>query len=283
MLPIPDFSIDNDRLIAADGKPVPFKKSPNQGGTLRSQYLVMHYTAGRSAESSIDWLTNPRARASAHLVISRTGEVTQLVPFDRIAWHAGTSEWQGLVGLDRHSIGIELDNAGKLQRRSSGWYAWFDRPYPDGEVLEATHRHEQAPAGWHTFPEVQLSVSIGVATAIVRHYGLLDVIGHDDVSPYRKVDPGPAFPMASFRSQVMGRMAEDELHFRTSDNLNIRYGPGVTFETLPGSPLPTGTEVLVLQSSNGWQFVEVLADVEHEGCGLRGWVSGRYLERIAED
>ena len=71
----------------------------------------MHYTAGASAESSIDWLTNPDARASAHVLIARDGGITQLVPFDRRAWHAGRSRWKDRTGLNGWSFGIELDNA----------------------------------------------------------------------------------------------------------------------------------------------------------------------------
>ncbi|MEM9930985.1 MAG: N-acetylmuramoyl-L-alanine amidase [Bacteroidota bacterium] len=281
MLQIPNFDIKNHRLIQENGKPVTYRASPNRGSKLTPQYLVMHYTAGRDAASSISWLTNPASRASAHLVIGRDGEITQLVPFNRKAWHAGRSEWNGLVGLNHHAIGIELDNAGRLTRRASGWYTWFGHLYPEGEVVEATHKNEDEPAGWHTFPEVQLLTAIGAASAIMQHYELLDVVGHDDVSPIRKSDPGPAFPMTSFRSRVIGRNEEDELKFVTTGNLNIRYGPGVSFDTLPGSPLPEGTQVLVLHSNSGWQYVEVLEELEHEGCGLRGWVSGRFLERVS--
>jgi N-acetylmuramoyl-L-alanine amidase len=115
--------INDHRLLNDDGTPVPFAPSPNMGGEVQHEYLVMHFTAGRSAEESIDWLTKEEAKASAHVVIGRDGSITQLVPFDRVAWHAGASSWEGLQGLNKYSLGIELDNAGRLTRQGNGWRA----------------------------------------------------------------------------------------------------------------------------------------------------------------
>ena len=91
--------ISNGRLCHDDGTPYNYRESPNKRGLLKPSYLVIHYTAGRNAASTINWLTNPDARASAHIVIGRDGSITQLVPFNRIAWHAGTSQWEGLSGM----------------------------------------------------------------------------------------------------------------------------------------------------------------------------------------
>jgi len=102
------------RLRKDDGNPYPFVPSPNKGGKAEPKYLVMHYTATPDLEVAIRSLINPKRKASAHLVIGRDGSITQLVPFDRVAWHAGASSWDGLKGLNRYSLGIELENAGKL-------------------------------------------------------------------------------------------------------------------------------------------------------------------------
>jgi len=78
------------KLCDNAGNSVPFQESPNKSGTLTPEYLVMHYTAGSSASSSINWLCNPDARASAHLVIGRDGDITQLVRWcDPAAARAG--------------------------------------------------------------------------------------------------------------------------------------------------------------------------------------------------
>lgn len=201
--------ITDHRLCEDDGTPVAFVESPNVGGAVEHEFLVMHYTAGRNAEQSIAWLARPEARASAHIVIDRDGEITQLVPFDRIAWHAGRSEWLGRAGLNRYSLGIELDNAGRLTRQGGHWRAWFGDEYADEDVVEATHKHESAASGWHAYSPVQIDAALAAASLLFNHYGLRDVLGHDDIAPGRKSDPGPAFPMASFRGRIVGR-GEDE-------------------------------------------------------------------------
>ncbi len=106
-------SIKDDRLV---GSEVSFVETPNKGGDLSPRYLVFHYTAGRSATSSINWLTNPESKASAHLVLARDGTITQLAPFNIKTWHAGLSHWDGLSGLNSSSIGIEMDNAGPRRK-----------------------------------------------------------------------------------------------------------------------------------------------------------------------
>lgn len=271
--------IKNHRLHDSQGKALPFEKSPNvSSGTLEPRYLVMHYTAGSSARESIDWLVNKAARASAHLVVDRNGEITQLVPFNRVAWHAGPSSWEGLVGLNRHSIGIELDNAGRLERKGNGWQAWFGKTYPDKEVMEAVHKHEEEPAGWHVYPTEQLEAALEAALTIVRKYDLLDVVGHEDISPGRKTDPGPAFPMGSFRARIYGREDDRPSFFETSTALNIRKGPGTGHEKLAAGPLPQGTRVLILDQEGSWRFVDVEGEVGGEN-DVQGWVHGGFLRR----
>lgn len=266
------------RLHTDDGTPIPYRESPNRGGAVAHEYLVMHFTAGSSAESSIRWLTNGRARASAHVVIARDGSVTQLVPFDRVAWHAGPSAWEGRAGLNRYSLGIELDNAGPLQRAGGHWRSWFGTIYPKEEVLEATHKHENAPRGWHLFPPEQIEAAADVAALLMEKYELVDVIGHDDIAPDRKVDPGPAFPMGSFRSRVIGRSADETPTYRTTTHLNIRSGPGTRHECVLDQPLPPGTRLTVLDTRAQWRFVDV-SDVVHDVMDLQGWVHGHYIER----
>jgi N-acetylmuramoyl-L-alanine amidase len=197
--------IANHRLI--DGETVTFVGTANQSAGIRPLYLVMHYTAGLGLDGAVAWLRNPAAKASAHLVIGRDGRIVQMVAFNRRAWHAGLSRWGDIEGLNAYAIGIELDNAGRLQRRGDG--AWVHpvsgRVVPASEVIEAQHKAEPRPAGWHAFTEPQLSAAEAVARVLHDRYGFIDVLGHDDIAPGRKVDPGPAFPMGSFATQVMGR------------------------------------------------------------------------------
>ncbi len=198
--------ISNHLLVADEGESVQFKKSPNQSSLISPIYLVMHFTAGLTLDGAVSWFLNPEAQASAHLVISRDGQIVQMVAFNRKAWHAGQSTWGNLNSMNQYSIGIELVNAGKLRKRSDGrWVNWANNTIPDDEVTVATHKTEVAPTGWHEYTEAQINSAIKVSSLLNRAYHFTDVLGHEDISPGRKVDPGPLFPLNSFRSIVLGR------------------------------------------------------------------------------
>lgn len=198
--------IEKHLLVAEDGDNLAFDKSPNQSASMSPIYLIMHYTAGTTLDGAVEWFKKEEAKASAHIVIGRDGKIVQMVPFDKRAWHAGESAWGNLVGMNKYSIGIELVNAGKLRRRADGnWVNWANNVIPESEVTEATHKSESSSAGWHEYTEVQINAAIKVATLLNATYKFTDVLGHEDVSPGRKVDPGPLFPINSFRSIVLGR------------------------------------------------------------------------------
>jgi N-acetylmuramoyl-L-alanine amidase len=270
----------NHRLCKDDGTSCDYRRSPNQSGPIEPEYLIMHYTAGRNAQSSINWLVNPQASASAHLVIGADGGITQLVALNRKAWHAGPSQWGGRVGLNSFSIGIELDNPGLLTRRATGWFTWWGDSVDDMNVVEAIHKNGGPLRGWHAYSGAQLEVAMDVASLLVRRYELRDVVGHDDIAPGRKVDPGPAFPMDSFRARVIGRKDDDPELFETIVGLNIRVGAGTQHEKLPVSPLPTGTRLEVVAQQGSWRLVDVLDSVKGE-TDVQGWVHGRYIRRVA--
>ena len=272
--------IIDHRLCKDDGTPYPYVASPNIGDKIEHEYLVMHYTAGRTAAGAVQWLTNPVAEASAHLVIGRDGSITQLVPFDTVAWHAGASSWEGRVGLNHYSIGIEMDNAGRLTRHGDNWRAWFGADYPDSDVIEAVHKNEAEPCGWHLYTPEQIEVVFEVATLLMQEYKLLDMIGHDDIAPRYKSDPGPAFPMQNLRARVLGRRADEPVIYETTDALNIRSGPGTEYGALEGSPLPTGTRLVILDRAGVWALVDVQDTIE-EIMDLQGWVHTRYIQRVA--
>lgn len=200
----PAFAVAAHRLLA-DGRPVPFRPSPHGGSPIRPAYLVLHYTAGLTAASAIGWFLDPKAKASAHLVIGRDGAVTQMMPFDRSAWHAGVSAWAGLTGLNSHSIGIEMVNAGKLVRGpAGGWRTWTGEPVPEADVLVARHRNEPAEAAWHRYSEAQVATVTAIGAALHAAYRFKGVVGHEDIAPRRKVDPGPAFPLKEVAARIMG-------------------------------------------------------------------------------
>ena len=272
--------IINHLLHFDNGKEVTFCNSPNKKGVYTPSYLVMHYTAATSESSSINWFLNKKAEASAHLLISREGTITQFVHFNKIAFHAGVSQWAGLTGMNRHSIGIELQNAGKLSKVSNKWVCPVDnKVVADDDVIIATHKNETTSQGWQAYSDIQLEISIEVASTIVRFYQLKDVLGHEDISPLRKSDPGPAFPMGSFRSRVMGRSNENIDSFEVNiDGLNIRSGPGTQFESIVSQGLPIGTKVQVLKREGNWSFVEVKEIIDNL-MDLEGWVFSKFLSQ----
>lgn len=267
------------RLYKMDGKAMPFEVSPNKGGKVDARYLVMHYTAGPSAKSAVNWFKNKTAKASAHLVIDLDGSITQMVPFDTIAWHAGRSTWDGLSGLNRLSLGIELVNAGPLQKSGDKWRAWFGKLYDPKEVIEAVHKYDSTAYGWQIYPQAQLAAAIEVSQLLVNQYQLVEVVGHDDIAPSRKKDPGPAFPMESFKASVMGRSQDDSVVHETTTNLNIRTGPGTRYEKLISKPLPPNTRVEIIRPEGNWRSILVL-DAVDGAMDLEGWVHGRYLRRM---
>lgn len=278
--------IDKHRLVndTIGEASVTFHESPNHGGSFKPRFLVMHYTAGHTAQSSAAWLCNPAAKASAHLVIGKDGAIIQLVPFNIVAWHAGVSRWMGdegeLVGMNKYAIGIELDNPGRLVRSGAGWRSLslgINYPFDDG--IEATHKHETQPSAWHIYPQAQLEMAFTVASLLFETYSLEDIVGHDDIAPMRKSDPGPAFPTTSFRGRLLGRSDDGPAvrsRFTTLTALNLRVGPGAQYATVINQPLPRGTAVAAIASEGGWRQVDVL-DSAGDATEIQGWVNGRYL------
>jgi N-acetylmuramoyl-L-alanine amidase len=259
------------------GEQVAWQPTPNIGGALAARFLVMHYTAGGSAQSAITTLTTkkPQGNASAHLVLARDGAITQLAPFNVITWHAGVSQWDGIVGLNRASIGIELDNAGPLNVVGNKFIAWFGREYPASDVMLATHRHGGPERPWHAYTEVQIERCLELAEVLVQRYRLTGILGHDDIARGRKLDPGPAFPLGSVAARALGR-ADDApaIYVVTSETLNIRAGPDASFPHA-AAPLPRGTRVLLIEPGSRWSKVEVVGPTD-----LEGWVNNRFIGRV---
>jgi N-acetylmuramoyl-L-alanine amidase len=96
--------------ITIDGAPVRQQLTPNRSArSARVSLIVLHSTEG-SFQGAVSWLCNTRSHASAHFVLSRSGEVVQLVPLAEKAWHAGRSAWQGRANVNTFSIGIEMEH-----------------------------------------------------------------------------------------------------------------------------------------------------------------------------
>jgi N-acetylmuramoyl-L-alanine amidase len=193
--------------------------SPNRYGAdyrpgyvLPVEVLILHYTAGYSHTGSARWLASREAKASAHFVIGRGGELIQLVPLDERAWHAGgaSSRWRGLT-VNARSWSIELANRGWLRRTAAGRVVDSAGGRFSGPV------HADAHGGlWEAFPAPQLETATALVAELIRRCPVLAledhrpgelprICGHRDVDPSRKVDPGPAFPLADVCAAARAR------------------------------------------------------------------------------
>jgi len=166
--------------------------------------IIIHYTAGISGESAANWLADPASKVSAHVVIDRSGKIYQIIPFSKVAWHAGQSAYGGRTGFNTFSIGIELDNAGYLERSGEDYVSAYGQHYPAADVIEAQHVQETSPRFWHTYTAQQLRACRDLCFALIEAYPEINqILGHDEIAPGRKQDPGPAFPMDDFRADIL--------------------------------------------------------------------------------
>ena len=143
------------------------RASPNHDARpdgVRPDMLVMHYTGMTSAAAAIERLCDPAARVSSHYVVEEDGKVWRLVAEERRAWHAGESSWAGRHNLNAYSIGIEIVNPG---------HEFGYRPFPAVQMAAVT----------------ELAKEICARRPIPPRY----IVGHSDVAPHRKQDPGELF------------------------------------------------------------------------------------------
>jgi len=168
--------------------------------------LVLHYTGMETAQAAIARLCDPEARVSAHYVVDEDGSILRLVPEERRAWHAGRGVWQGETDCNAASIGIEIVNPG----------------------------HE---FGYRDFPDVQIGAVLELTADIRGRWTIPDarIIGHSDLAPARKQDPGEHFPWKRLAGEGHG------LWFEPAEERIAALGA-------PLSPGDEGLGVVVLRS-----------------------------------
>ena len=183
-------------------------ETPNMGGPIVPELILIHFTAGASAESSARDCAVPGKQKSAHVFVDRDGTIIQQVPFSRQAWHAGPSEYGGRIRLNQWTVGVELANWGQVEKKDDGTFqTWAKSQIDPAHVVTVNGTH------WEWFPSEQICVAHCVCRAIktwAREIGpgIRDVVGHSSVCvpPHRKPDPGPAFDMGAFR-KLLGFMS----------------------------------------------------------------------------
>ena len=155
------------------------KYSPNylkKARNLRDiKIIVIHYTGMQSRIESIRRLLSPKHQVSCHYLIDRKGEILKMVNENKVAWHAGKSKWKSFKNLNKNSIGIELVNKG--------------------------HKF-----GYEKFSKVQISKLIKLCLNLKRKYNIKDsnIVGHSDIAPLRKQDPGEKFPWKKLQQKKLG-------------------------------------------------------------------------------
>jgi N-acetylmuramoyl-L-alanine amidase len=154
--------------------------SPNfDARTAPPDILVLHYTGMETGEGALARLRDPEARVSSHYLVEEDGRVFRMVPEERRAWHAGRSFWRGQRDVNAASIGVEIVNPG----------------------------HE---FGYRPFPEAQMAAVTALVADIRTRWTIEDrnIVGHSDVAPDRKIDPGELFPWRRLAEAGHGLWAE---------------------------------------------------------------------------
>jgi N-acetylmuramoyl-L-alanine amidase len=247
--------------------------SANARDIIDPDYLVIHYTATDDASSAINWFMNTSSnpdKIAAHIVLDLDGSITQLIPFNRRANHAGTSTWDSVENFNYHSIGIEIVNPGFAEKLADGSFRrrvsnTAFKTYPASEsarIMKATHKHKFWTAAenqyWFTYPKAQLKSLYVLSKLLIDTYHLITAIGHDDISPARKPDPGPAFPWNVFRLNVLGSANDIGKIFVVKEpNTNFRNSFSTNAPIL--KKLPKGYEVGLIETNGQWSKV-YLAD-----------------------
>ena len=153
------------------------------------KFVIMHYTGMQSEIESIYRLKDPKFKVSSHYLINRKGEVTQMVLDHKIAWHAGKSRWKQFSNLNKYSIGIELVNKG--------------------------HQF-----GYENFSKKQITSLINLCKVLKKKYLIKseNFLGHSDIAPLRKKDPGERFPWKKLSSYKIGKWYEEKKMEKIEEN-----------------------------------------------------------------
>lgn len=262
------------------GSGVKFVQTPNfynppfNTPTKLPDAVIIHYTAMTSAAAAVKVLSTKKpegGNASAHLVIGKQGEVTQLAKFNQRTWHAGTSSYNGRKGYNSLSVGIEIDNVGWLKKQANGNYsrARLAAEYTEDQIINEPHfnpniRHIY----WERYTQKQIDVVFEICKLLQQYYGIIEILGHDEIAPERKQDPGPAFPMDELKSEVLSDRSGEAVEGRVNTNLlNIRAGAGVNFEKV-AQPLLKHADVEILEENKDWYKISTK---------IEGWVSKKFI------
>ncbi len=219
--------------------------------------VVLHYTGMPTAKAALDRLTDAESKVSSHYCVDEDGGVYRLVAEERRAWHAGVSFWKGETDINSASIGIEIVNPG----------------------------HE---FGYRDFPDVQIAAVIGLLDDIRGRWDIADhrILGHSDVAPARKEDPGERFPWKVLAEHDHGLWVDPQLPPEGAMGPPLGQGdsgPGVFalqgalgklgYNLLPGGPFDDETAAIVTAFQRHWCPEDI-------GTPLEGMADARVRVRL---
>jgi N-acetylmuramoyl-L-alanine amidase len=281
----------NVKSHVLQGENVVHTNTKKKSGTMKPKFIVVHYTASDNYEGDVRTLSSSSAQASCHLVLSPEGELTQVGKFTDVLWHAGRSSWKGYNGLNRYSIGIEVTSPGPVDKVASDpdryktWYGAIAKS-PYNYVYKA-HKNGGPERWWAGFTQKQIEVLKELVPFLMKQYGIEEVVGHDDIAPGRKQDPGPCMPDSLWSyfegrdqntdDEVLEPVIQDsgissykaQVMVDRGDNLNVRRSPN---GEIIGS-LYSGLIVEVLKFDGNWRYIKTPG-------GYTGWVYDVYLHRL---
>ncbi|WP_319411066.1 N-acetylmuramoyl-L-alanine amidase [uncultured Cohaesibacter sp.] len=273
------FNIRNHSLCAND-EPVPFVRSPNQSAAFAPRGIILHDTAGRLDKgNAVNWFLRPEAKASAHLTVERDGSVTQQVAFNRCAWHAGKSSYKGQRGVNLFAFGIEMVNLGKCNKlRDGSIQPWFKGDYRDGTdglhfAFAATRAHGKG--WWLDYTAAQIRTVSAICQALIGKYDLSFIAGHWEITPGRKIDPNPLFPLDALRGALLGETEKAGGPTLLAD-ANLRRWPSYADNVI--RVLKKGTSLDIIRTgsykplgqSEIWHLVAV--------GDQQGWINGALVD-----
>ena len=238
------------------------RPSPNHGerragktSGARVDMLVMHYTGMKSAAAALARLCDPRAQVSAHYLIDEHGLVYRLVPEERRAWHAGVAQWAGETDINSRSIGIELAHPG--------------------------HEH-----GYRAFAPAQVEALIAVARGILQRHPIPPhrVLGHADVAPARKTDPGEMFPWATLAAAGVGLWPAPDTPPVAPATIDIaqvqRDLAAFGYAVEPAGSTDTQTALVVAAFQRHFRPASVTGEADAQTAAIAAWLA-QHVSAIA--
>lgn len=277
---------DDHMLLTADNRQIKFiaahEKNFNANETLQPRFVVIHFTTGTNMMSTVHTFLNPGNGVSTHLLVGRTGQVVQFVPFNKVAFHCGLSTWEEERFLNPYAIGIEVDNAGFLKTTPTG-YKSRDKFIPDEQIIFKTHWKERVERPWQTFTAVQFDVVEKIVRALVKKYPTIkEILGHDMINLVNRMDPGPLYPLGELREAILDGPQPMIKSYRIKDVCpiyeNIDFQPPKVLPHPELGVLPQNSTVRVREVYDHWVKVIVKTSSESSFREKVGWVLSSSIE-----